>query len=144
MNDKLIPLSHFKELPKGSAGFDVLRYVSMPNFLGDEKDTILYFIGRHLSRQITIEKMEDIYYLFDTFRWGSLELVKDRRRTLTFHLMSDDLAQRMESPFEIDYRLEAGFLAESIETITERACECTETINKRLYRVQFKIVFTDD
>lgn len=144
MDEKLIPLSHFDDLPASTVGYDVLRYVSMPDFLGKEKETILYFIGRNLARQIQIEKIEDLYYLFDKFRWGSLELVKDRRRTLTFHLMSDDVAARMMSPFHIDYRLEAGFIAEAIEIITKRTCECTETVNERLYRAQFKVIFTDD
>src|SRR5699024_8388913 len=111
MEEKLIPLAHFAELPIETAGHDVLRYVSLPDFLGLEKDAILYFLGRNLARQINIEKIEDLYYLFETFRWGSLDLLKDRRRTLTFHLMSDDVAARMISPFETDYRLEAGFLA---------------------------------
>lgn len=144
MDEKLIPLSHFDELPTSTAGHDVLRYVSMPSFLGVEKETTLYFIGRNLARQINIEEMNDLYYLFDKFHWGSLELVKDRRRTITFHLMSDDVAARIISPFKIDYRLEAGFLAEAIEKITNRTCECVESVNERLYRVQFKITFTDD
>jgi len=143
MEEKLIPLSHFDELPESTVGHDVLRYVSMPSFLGQEKDSILYFIGRNLARQINIEKLEDLYFLFDKFRWGSLELVKDRRRTLTFHLMSDDVAARMVSPFQVDYRIEAGFIAEAIETITQRSCECIESINERLYRVQFKVTYTD-
>lgn len=143
MGEKLIPLSHFDELPENSAGHDVLRYVSMPTFLGKEKETIFYFIGRHLARQIEIKKMEDLFYLFDTFNWGSLEIVKERRNTITLHLMSDHIASRMTSPFEIDFRLEAGFIAEAIEKITNRSCECVESVNKRLYRAQFKITFTD-
>jgi len=144
MDEKLIPLSLFEQLPKSTAGHDVLRYVSMPSFLGEEKDSILYFIGRKLARKIEIESLEDLYFLFETFHWGKLELVKDRRRTLTFHLMSDEVAERMISPFTIDYRLEAGFIAEAIEKITERTCECNESVNNRLYRVQFKVTFTDD
>ena len=58
--------------------------------------------------------------------------------------MSDEVAERMISPFTIDYRLEAGFIAEAIEKITERTCECNESVNNRLYRVQFKVTFTDD
>lgn len=144
MDEKLIPLSHFDNLPEPTAGHDVLRYISMPDFLGQEKETILYFIGRNLARKINIETIDDLYYLFDKFRWGTLELVKDRRRTLTFHLMSDDVATRLMSPFQIDYRLESGFIAEAIEKITQRTCECTDSVNERLYRAQFKVTFTDD
>lgn len=144
MDEKLIPLSLFEKLPKATAGHDVLRYISMPKFLGDEKDTILYFIGRQLARQIEIESLDDLNYLFQTLQWGQLELVKDRRRSLLFHLMSDELVERMMSPIEVDFRLEAGFIAEAIEKITQRSCECNEAVNQRLYRVEFKVVYTDD
>lgn len=144
MDEQLISLSQFDQLPDDTAGHDVLRYVSIPNLLGDEKETVLYFIGRSLARQLNINKNEDLHYLFNKFRWGNLELIKEKKQTMTFHLMSDDVASRMMSPFEIDYRLEAGFLAEAIEKITERTCECTESISNRLYRVRFKVTFTDD
>lgn len=144
MDDQLIPLTDFEELSDATAGHDILRYVSIPGFLGQEKNAILYFIGRNLARQINITKNEDLFYLFEKFRWGTLDLVKDRRRTLTFHLMSDDVAKRLLSPLKTDYRLEAGFIAEAIEKIYGRKCECTETINERLYRVQFKVTFTHD
>jgi len=144
MAEKLIPLSHFDQLPDHTVGHDVLRYVSMSQVFGEEKDSILYFIGRNLARRIAIETLDDLYYLFNKFRWGNLELIKDRRKTLTFHLMSDDVAERILSPFSVDFRLESGFLAEAIEKITRRPCECTETVNERLYRVQFKITFTDN
>lgn len=144
MDEKLIPLSLFEKLPKATAGHDVLRYISMPKFLGDEKDTILYFIGRQLARQIEIESLDDLNYLFQTLQWGQLELVKDRRRSLLFHLMSDELVERMMSPIEVDFRLEAGFIAEAIEKITQRSCECNEAVNQRLYRVEFKVVYTDN
>lgn len=143
MDEKLIPLSQFDQLPDATVGHDVLRYVSIPNFLGAEKDTILYFIGRKLARQIEIKTLDDLYYLFKKFRWGSLELIKDRRKSIIFHLMSDDVAERILSPFPIDFRLESGFIAEAIEKITKRSCETNESVNERLYRVEFKVTFTD-
>ena len=143
MDEKLIPLSQFDQLPKDTVGHDVLRYISMPHLLGTEKNTILYFIGRNLARQIDIQTLDDLYYLFNKFRWGSLELIKDRRKSITFHLMSDDVAERIISPFPIDFRLESGFIAEAIEKITKRSCETFESVNERLYRVEFKVTFTD-
>lgn len=143
MDEKLIPLSHIDQLPDGAVGHDVLRYISMPHVLGPEKDTILYFIGRNLARQIDIKSLDDVYYLFKKFRWGTLELVKDRRKSLTFHLMSDDVAERIMSPFPVEFRLEAGFLSEALEKITARRCETNESVNERLYRVEFKVMFTD-
>lgn len=143
MNEKIIPLSYFNDLPEHTRGQDVLRYISMPALLGEEKDTIMYFIGRDLARRIEIKKLDDIIFLFKKFNWGALELIKERKWELEFHVMSDDVAQRMTSNFDIEYRLEAGFLAEAITKVMNRPCECIETINERLYRVELKVTFVD-
>lgn len=143
MEKRLLPLSTFDEFPEQTAGYELLRYVGLPELLGHEKDTLLYFIGRNLARNIEIESLDDLTYLFKKFKWGKLELIKDKRTSLTFHLMADEVAQRIMAPIKIDFRLESGFIAEAIEMITHRTCECSESVNERLYRVQFKIVFTD-
>lgn len=143
MSDQLISLSTLDKLPDTTLGQDILRYVTLPQVLGQQKDTILYFIGRNLSRSLHIEVLDDVIYLFNKFKWGHLELVKEKKKHLIFHLMSDEVVTRLEAPFETDFRLEAGFLAESIAKITERPAECIETINERLYRIEFKVIFTD-
>lgn len=143
MEKRLLPLSTFDEFSEQTAGYDILRYVGLPELLGHEKETLLYFIGRNIARNIEIESLDDLIYLFNKFKWGNLELMKDKRGFLTFHLMADEVAQRMMAPISIDFRLESGFIAEAIEMITHRACECSESINERLYRVQFKVIFTD-
>ena len=143
MDEQLISLSSLDKLPESTLGHDVLRYVTLPHVLGDEKDVILYFIGRNLSRKLHIEVLDDIIYVFRKFKWGQLELIKEKKKQLLFHLMSDEIVSRLQSPFETDFRLEAGFIAESITKITERPAECIETVNERLYRIEFKVVFTD-
>ncbi|MBO1002699.1 DUF2507 domain-containing protein [Pseudogracilibacillus auburnensis] len=143
MENKLISLATIDEFSSETIGQDIIRYVSLPQFLGHEKDTLLYFIGRNLARSIHIETIDDIFYLFGKFRWGNLELIKEKKNNITFHLMSDDVVHRLETPIDTDFRLEAGFIAESIQAIKGRPCECTETINERLYRISFKVFFTD-
>jgi len=143
MDEQLISLSSLDKLPESTLGHDVLRYVTLPHVLGDEKDVILYFIGRNLSRKLHIEVLDDIIYVFRKFKWVQLELIKEKKKQLLFHLMSDEIVSRLQSPFETDFRLEAGFIAESITKITERPAECIETVNERLYRIEFKVVFTD-
>ena len=69
--------------------------------------------------------------------------LKQKRNHLYFHLMSDELVARIDSPFEIDFRMEAGFIAECVEQLYERKCECSESFNKRLYRAEFEVVFID-
>lgn len=57
--------------------------------------------------------------------------------------MSDDIFERMNASLDVDFRLEAGFIAEIITLLTERPCECTEKVNERLYRVEFQVHYLD-
>lgn len=143
MQKEELPLHVIEQLSSETIGYDILKYVSLPNVFGREKEAIMYYIGRDLARNIEMRSMDDLLYLFDKFRWGKLELIKQKKNEMTFHLMSDDIVHRLRSPFEVDFRLEAGFLAEAIQRLYERHSECTEKVNEKLYRVQFNLIFTD-
>lgn len=143
MDKNLISLSTLDEFNSETIGQDILRYISLPSFLGHEKDTLLYFIGRTLARRIHMESLEDVIYLFKKFRWGNLELIKNKQNHMILHLMSDDVVKRMQASIDVDFRLEAGFIAEAMQNITGRPAECLETINERLFRVEYKLYFTD-
>ncbi|HLR42672.1 MAG TPA: DUF2507 domain-containing protein [Pseudogracilibacillus sp.] len=143
MQKEELPLHVIEQLSSETIGYDILKYVSLPNVFGAEKEAIMYYVGRDLARNIEMRSMDDLLYLFDKFRWGKLELIKQKKNEMTFHLMSDDIVHRLRSPLEVDFRLEAGFLAEAIQRLYERHSECTEKVNEKLYRVQFKVIFTD-
>lgn len=143
MEQKNISLSTLDALSSETIGQDILRYVGLPTLLGHEKDTLLYFLGRKLARQLQSEKLEDLFYIFHKLQWGNLELIKEKKNQFTLHLMADEVVHRIQSPIETEFRMESGFIAESLQHIQQRACECTETLNKRLYRVEFKAIFTD-
>lgn len=140
---KLLSASLLGELHTSGAGYDVLRYISLPNILGEEKDTLLYFIGRNLARELEFKNIDDIYYAFKKLGWGNLELVKEKKTSLTFHLMDDAIVYRLKAPFNAEFRLEAGFLAEALQSIKQIECECTETVNRRIHQVQFKVIYTE-
>src|SRR5690625_5450872 len=97
MESKLISLSTLDDFPTDTIGQDILRYIGLPEVLGPEKETLLYFIGRSIARKFDFEKMEDIIYFFYKLRWGNLELIKEKKSTLNFHLMSDDVVQDRKS-----------------------------------------------
>lgn len=131
------------QFPANSIGHDVLRYVALPELVGGEKDPLLYFIGKNIARNFDIQSMDDLVYFFHVTKWGQLDFVKEKKNEFTFHLMSDEVAQRIQSPIDIDFRLEAGFLAEALFALTGRSCECFDSINEKLYRAEFKAVFVD-
>lgn len=143
MDEKQMTITKLDTFADETAGQDLLRYIGLPALLGHEKDSLLYFMGKQLARNIEYDSLEDVYYIFQKLRWGNLELIKEKRQQIILHLMSDDIVRRLSSPIETEFRLESGFIAESFQKITQRKTECFETINQRLYRVEFKVYFTD-
>ncbi|MDY0396908.1 DUF2507 domain-containing protein [Virgibacillus halophilus] len=49
------------------AGYDILRYIALPELFGDEKDSLLYFMGKKLARKFSISNMEELatFFYFD-------------------------------------------------------------------------------
>lgn len=142
--ETVISISELETLHTEGAGYDILRYISLPELLGKESHTLLYFMGRKLARKFDIQTIEDIIRLFDLLGWGRLEMVKDKRKSITFQLMADAVALRLQASFPTDFRLEAGFLAEALLQVENRDCECVESINKRIHQVEFKAMFSVD
>lgn len=141
-NEKIYPISAFNKLHTEGAGYDILRYVSLPQLLGKESDAIMYFMGKTLAETLEINSTEDIIGLFKQFGWGNLDLVKEKKKSFTFLLLDDAIVQKLRSPLEIDFRYEAGFLAEAISRVFNVECECTEKIHSKVYQVEFTIIFT--
>lgn len=131
------------KLQTNGAGYDIIRYISLPELFGEESDTLLYYMGRSLARKMDLHTLEDVTFAFEKLGWGRLELVKEKRRNLTFHLKSDAVVLRLQAPIETEFRLEAGFLAEAIQLLRGVTCECTEDIHKKIHQIQFKVIYTE-
>lgn len=144
MNQKInkLSVSSLDELHTAGAGFDILRYIALPEFLGDESPTLLYFMGKSLARKFDINTVEDISYIFDKLGIGKIELVKEKNREKIFHLLSDSVVLRLKSSIKADFRLEAGFLAEAMEIIDGIECECVEEINQRIHQIRFSVFYS--
>lgn len=138
-----LDLTHLEELHTSGAGYDILRYVGLPELLGDERDTILYYMGKTLARKFDIQTMDDIVQLYEKLGWGKLEMVKQKKKSYEFHLLSDSVVLRLKGPFDADFRLEAGFLAEAVQTVSDVECECVEKINQRIHQIEFSVLFTE-
>src|SRR5690625_3262100 len=105
------------QLHTSGAGYDILRYVSLPNLLGNEADTILYFMGKDLARRFNITSFEDIYDIADKMGWGRLELVKERKTSITFCLIADAVVSRLKAPIEVAFSIECGSISESVQMV---------------------------
>ncbi|HLQ71031.1 MAG TPA: YslB family protein [Bacillota bacterium] len=141
-NDERLSFKLLESLHTTGAGYDILRYISLPDLFGSETNTLLYYTGKNLARKFDIDSVEDVSDIFEKLGWGRLDFVKEKRRYLEFELMSDAVVRRLNAPIETEFRLEAGFLAAAIQAIKEQECECTEEINKKLHQVILTVVFT--
>ncbi|MCP3025503.1 YslB family protein [Halobacillus sp. A5] len=111
------------------AGFDMLRYFTLPDFLGKDAPYLLYFMGKNIARETSLETFEELYEFFQYMGWGELQLVKEKRRELVFHLQGHIVEKRLNQKiYQIDFRLECGFLAEAVQSITGDTYECIEEI----------------
>ncbi len=113
-----------------SSGYDLIRYIGLPDMLGQESDQILYVMGKNLARQAECMTIEEIQEFFQHVGWGELILSQEKRRGYLFELSGDIIKARLQTLKEIDFHLESGFLAETIYQISDKACESVAEINK--------------
>jgi predicted hydrocarbon binding protein len=138
-----LPITLLDDIQSSGAGYDLLRYICLPDVFGAEAEALLYFMGRSLARKFDIQSLGDIFYIFEKVGWGRLELFKEKRNEMEFHLMADAVVQRLAMPVDTEFRLEAGFLAEAIALLKGLECECVEDVRAKIHQVVFRVVFTE-
>ncbi len=121
-------------------GYELLREDILPELLGKEHNTILYWAGKSLARKYPTSSFEDIINFFKKAGWGELLLVKEKRSEAIFELTSDLFSNKKE----LATPLEAGFLAQQIENIKGCITETNETpkngkVKKVVYRVKWDL-----
>ncbi|WP_240335349.1 YslB family protein [Paraliobacillus sediminis] len=131
-----------EQLQTTGSGYDLLRYVCLPDLLGKDATTILYVLGKNIARQIEWQTFDQVVAFFNKTGWGTLADIKQKRSEHIFELTGEAITQRMKSDIVVDYRLEAGFLAEAFQQIKGQACECSEEIYPKKNIVAFHILYT--
>ncbi|UOQ46210.1 YslB family protein [Halobacillus salinarum] len=114
------------------AGFDLLRYYTLPDFLGKDAPYLLYYMGKNVARQTSLHTFEELYEFFQYMGWGDLSLVKEKKKEMVFHLNGHIIEKRLhQNLYPVDFRLECGFLAEMIHILTKVTYECLEEIHEK-------------
>ncbi|MBH0230084.1 YslB family protein [Halobacillus yeomjeoni] len=136
-----ITTSNISSLVGTGAGFDMLRYYTLPDFLGKDAPYILYFMGKNIARQSEIYDFEDLYEFYQYMGWGELELATEKKKELHFKLSGHIIEKRLHQKFfKVDFRLECGFLAEALRKLTDHTYECFEEINKKESIIEIKAI----
>ncbi|HET7615404.1 MAG TPA: YslB family protein [Bacillales bacterium] len=116
---------HVEEVP--AFAYELLRDVLIPELLGKEQSSILYWAGKNLARQYPFETVEEIVRFFDDAGWGSLSVDAERRNKMTFTLRSPMIAKPRKNKNNAAYTLETGFLAQQIQMIKNRVADAQST-----------------
>lgn len=121
-------------------GYELLREILLPSILGKETATILYWAGKDLARKFPLQSIDEIINFFIQAGWGSLVVKEDGKNELQVELSSTVITERLhkkDSP--TTFQLEAGFLAQQIESQKNVIAECYEHPKKRSNKVLFTI-----
>ncbi len=132
---------NISSLVSTGAGFDLLRYYTLPDFLGKDAPYLLYFMGKNIARETTLETWDDLYEFFQYMGWGELQLIKEKKKEIIFHLSGHIIEKRLtQKLYNVDFRLECGFLAQIIQVITSDTYECFEQVNKKENMVEITAI----
>lgn len=122
------------------AGFDILRYFTLPELLGEDAEHILYIMGRNIARHSDIHSQEDIAHFIQYFGWGELTEMKVSKKERTFSLSGHVIEKRLsQEVLTINMKLEAGFLAECFTRLEDELFECREETDKKNQRILLTI-----
>lgn len=102
-------------------GYDLIRDHVLSSILGKHEADILYWSGKELARKFPCSDIQLIISFFKDAGWGELTLEKESKDGFIFHLTGD---YNMLNISKRTFRLEAGFIAEQIQTMNGFLTEC--------------------
>ncbi|HLO10914.1 MAG TPA: YslB family protein [Pseudoneobacillus sp.] len=120
-----------------SFGYELIREELLTNILGKDAPEILYWSGKQLARSHRLENMTDIAIFFEKAGWGHLTIKKELKNERHFELSSPLIKKRLQLIKQPHFKLEAGFLAQQIETQNGMITEAYEQVQTKAGIVEF-------
>lgn len=120
-------------------GYEIIREELLPDLLGKDGPTILYWAGKRLARKYPLFSIDEIYEFFRDAGWGNLQMTNSKEKEITFSLTSELIRQRIEAKTDTTFQLEAGFLAEQITQQKKVYAEAYEHPKKKEGNVIFTV-----
>lgn len=117
-------------------GYEIIRDHVLSSILGKHEDDILYWAGKELARKFPCSDIQLIFSFFKDAGWGSLTLEKELKDGAIYHLANHaelfNIANR-------SFRLEAGFIAQQIQTMNGYLTECYDQKKEKQHIVVFEV-----
>jgi len=112
-------------------GYELLRDILIPGLLGKDTPEISYWAGKHLARKFPLLSIKEITSFFQEASWGELELFEENKNEMKFELKGNMVERRVQMNSEPCFTLEAGFIAEQIQTQKQYISEAFPELNKK-------------
>lgn len=103
--------------------YTLLRDLLLPQLLGAENASILYWAGKDLARQLPLANLAAFPDFFQQFNFGELTLQGQGKHQYRFLLTGHVVTQRQAAFATPEFQLETGFLAQQIQQITGAIAE---------------------
>ncbi|MBS4173748.1 YslB family protein [Bacillus sp. FJAT-49736] len=130
-------MENSEQLTIPAFGYELIREVLIPELLGKETPEILYWAGKHLARKFPLISMEEVISFFEEAGWGLLRVLKQDKNGMELEISSPIISRHLKLKTDSCYKLEAGFLAEQIQTQMKVRTEAYEEIIKKTQSVRF-------
>lgn len=116
MSKNTIDTTSLEDVSLNAFAYELLREELLPDLIGNDLDGILYWSGRNLARKYPLDTIEEVIQFFEKAGWGTLSIIEHKRREMQFQLKGTLIAERQKQKRHSSYQLEAGFIAEQIQS----------------------------
>ncbi|GMA68567.1 hypothetical protein GCM10025884_21940 [Leuconostoc gelidum subsp. gelidum] len=115
-----------------SFALTLLRDGLLKNLLQEDYPHILYWAGKEIARQFPTDALSSVVTFFDNAGFGTIEIASQDSKNQRWYLTGDLVKQRLGLDKSADFSLEAGFLAQQLETQTGAIAEATFKLMKKM------------
>lgn len=107
----------------------------LPEILGEDNATILYWAGKRIARHYNLVAFEDLEEFFQIAEFGKIVKAKEKRASISFELSGQIVIDRLNSDSR-EFSLESGMIAEVVQKETGRTTECEIKILDKEQKVE--------
>ncbi len=79
-------LEPLTELDVSAYGYELIREIVLPDILGPEHSSMMYWAGKRLARKFPLQSWEEIPAFFEKAGWGTLTNAGSKKQELEFEL----------------------------------------------------------
>lgn len=136
-------MAHLEQMNMPYLGFHMLRNSLTQKLLGDSEGPILYWLGKDIGSQISLQSAHDLVLPFIRLGLGKLELLEEHERfyrySLTHSVFSHMEQERMERSLLLECGMIAGAISQWLQKDANAELELLTTDKSKHIDVQITI-----